>query len=131
MHDSDNELENENTTNDSMETPDPDAAIEDDPEEAEEAGPRNADPYAVLSYQDGAEEKPQDNSERLQMGERQMAHGFITEALNTYREAVRTSSDEETSSHNRTMLGDAYAYSGQAVNAFRQYRRAIKTMPRK
>jgi Tfp pilus assembly protein PilF len=132
MHDSDNEMENEaDKSGDGMETPDPDAVIEDDAEEVEEAGARRSDPYAVLSYQDGEDEKPIDNAERLKLGERQMAHGFITDALNTYREAVRASDNEDSATENRTMLGDAYAYSGQAVNAFRQYRRAIKTSPRK
>src|SRR3712207_4663339 len=64
---------------------------------------------------------------RARVGDAYIARGQVAEALQHYREAVRSSDATE----HRVRLGDAYAYSGQGLNAYRQYRRAIKTSPRK
>ncbi len=106
-------------------------ASDPDREDYEEAGNRAFDPYGVLAS-DNTEETPQTPEAQAQRGEEQMSHGQIREALDSYRQAVRAAGeDNDSGSAHRVLLGDAYAYSGQALNAFRQYRRAIKIAPRK
>jgi tetratricopeptide (TPR) repeat protein len=91
---------------------------------------RHTDAYAVLSAEDD-ETKPTAQA-LAELGEKRLDEGNIGEALDKYRDAVRTArkTGEDESDH-RVNLGDAYAYSGQGVNAYRQYKRAIKLSPRK
>ncbi|MCX6367199.1 MAG: tetratricopeptide repeat protein [Armatimonadetes bacterium] len=107
-------------------TPNPHAAGHDEPEEDS----RQTDAYAALA---SGEEKEEVSAEALaELGVKHLDEGNIGEALNKYRGAVRaarqTGADE---SDQRVNLGDAYAYSGQGLNAYRQYKRAIKLSPRK
>ena len=106
--------------------PNPHAAGHDEPEE----DVRSTDPYATLSGDDD-EDKP--TAEALaQQGIRHLDEGNIGEALEKYRDAVRTARKTgEDESDQRVNLGDAYSYSGQGLNAYRQYKRAIKLSPRK
>lgn len=96
----------------------------DEPEDA-----RQTDAYAVLSEDTEAPKTPQDY---LRQGEKILAEGNVNEALDRYREAVRlTRATGQDDTDTRVELGDAYAYSGQGLNAYRQYKRAIKQSPRK
>lgn len=91
---------------------------------------RASDPYATLS---SGEDDSSPTAEVLAaQGEKRLDEGNIGEALDKYRGAVRAArkTGEDESDH-RVNLGDAYAYSGQGLNAFRQYKRAIKLSPRK
>ncbi|MBB6051400.1 tetratricopeptide repeat protein [Armatimonas rosea] len=91
---------------------------------------RDSDPYSTLS---GDEDEAQPTAQLLsEQGEKRLDEGNIGEALDKYRGAVRAArkTGEDESDH-RVNLGDAYAYSGQGLNAFRQYKRAIKLSPRK
>ena len=98
-------------------------------EEPEEDS-RHTDAYAVLSGED--DEVPKSAQALSELGEKRLDEGNIGDALDKYRGAVRASqvTGEDESDH-RTNLGDAYAYSGQGLNAYRQYKRAIKLSPRK
>jgi tetratricopeptide (TPR) repeat protein len=87
------------------------------------------DSYALLSEESDAPKTPQDY---LRQGEKILSEGNVNEALDRYREAVRlTRASGEDDTDTRVELGDAYAYSGQGLNAYRQYKRAIKQSPRK
>ena len=104
----------------------PNAAGHDEPDE----DVRSTDPFATLS---GEDEDSGPTAEALaERGIKHLDEGNIGEALSSYRDAVRaarkTGADE---SDQRVNLGDAYAYSGQGLNAYRQYKRAIKLSPRK
>src|SRR6476620_2352953 len=116
---------------DPAEAPDPDAVAEGDAEDVAEGDARAFDPYANLAYEADETDALLTAEDRALRAEDQMKNGHVGEALQGYREAVRTAADEESNASHRVTLGDAYAYSGQALNAYRQYRRAIKMSPRK
>ena len=123
---------------------DPDAIVEEETTDEDE-GRRHLDPYDLLSEDSDAQQEGEGGDgtggkaarrglsvdERLERANEQMANGQVNEALHHYREAVRSAGASAEGTDHRVTLGDAYAYSGQALNAFRQYRRAIKTSPRK
>lgn len=95
--------------------------------EPEHEGFRRLDQILYGSEAGADEEVPLTAADRSRVADDEIASGRVNEALYHYREAVRSDDNTE----NRVRLGDAYAYSGQGLNAFRQYRRAIKTSPRK
>ncbi len=94
----------------------------------DEADTPQYDSYALLSEDDA----PGTPEEHTRLGEKILGEGNVKEALENYREAVRlTRAGGEDDTDSRVELGDAYAYSGQGLNAYRQYKRAIKQSPRK
>jgi tetratricopeptide (TPR) repeat protein len=101
-----------------------------DGHEEPEQDPREKDPYeAALSQTENEEVLSPEELSKL--GDKRLDEGNLGDALEKYRGAVRIARETNTDeSDHRTTLGDAYAYSGQSVNAYRQYKRAIKMSPR-
>ncbi|MGB9586895.1 MAG: tetratricopeptide repeat protein, partial [Armatimonadota bacterium] len=62
-----------------------------------------------------------------ELGDIHISKGRVHEAITRYKKAARMDGDP---SH-RTDLGDAYAYAELPINAVKQYRRAIKSHPKR
>lgn len=100
------------------------------PEGEESDDLRRGDAYDVLSQEDDA--KAPRARDLAEQAIKRLDEGNVGEALEKYRDAVRASRKTgEDETEQRVNLGDAYAYSGQGLNAYRQYKRAIKLSPRK
>jgi tetratricopeptide (TPR) repeat protein len=101
-------------------------------EEALQAHNRDDDAYGILARSMEDEEVLDNTQDLTAQGNHRLETGQINEALDSYRGAVRNAKEKgEDDTSVRVNLGDAYAYSGQGLNAFRQYKKAIKTSPRK
>jgi tetratricopeptide (TPR) repeat protein len=125
------DLEDKASDRMSVETPEGDVEEEID-EEAEIEDRRRNDPYGILAQSMEDEEVLENTQDYTAQGNHRLEHGQVNEALDSYREAVRNAKQKgEDDTTVRVNLGDAYAYSGQGLNAFRQYKKAIKTSPRK
>jgi Flp pilus assembly protein TadD len=74
------------------------------------------------------EPEPLDALEGTEAGDRCIETGNVESAIEHYRHAVRMESGDP---DRRTRLGDAYAYADLSVKAAKQYRKAIKTSPRR
>ena len=104
-------------------------------EEASEGEEGHDEPEADQgdAYSDLSEDEETENPVVMaEQGEKLMDGGNLHDALDRYRNAVRvTRASGGDDTDQRVTLGDAYAYSGQGLNAYRQYRRAIQQSPRK
>ena len=96
-------------SHDTDDVTEPDAAADWDAEDRREAGARSRDPYVTLLNAPTEEDAPEDAKGFSQRADLQMKNGQVSDALSSYREAVRTAADEESRNEHRVTLGDAYA----------------------